>query len=74
MIAVGRDSVQLGSAAAWRARFEQMRPELEYRARHAFRGVAPPRLEQLVREVIEHAFEVFVNLAERGKADIVYVH
>ena len=52
--------------------FEQMRPEIEYRARHAFHNVAPGRLEALVAEVTEQAFHVYLSLAQRGKADIAY--
>jgi hypothetical protein len=49
-----------------------MLPEIEYRARHAFHGVTPGRLEELVGEVIGCAFHVYVFLAQRGKADIAY--
>jgi hypothetical protein len=49
-----------------------MLPEIEARARHAFRGVGPSRLEELVSEVTEHAFRVFACLAQRGNLDIVY--
>jgi hypothetical protein len=56
----------------WRARFEQMLPEIEQQARNAFEGVAKARLERLVAEVVEHAFHVFFHLAQRGKVEVVY--
>jgi hypothetical protein len=49
-----------------------MLPEIEDRARHAFRGVWPGELEELVAEVTDLAFQVFLYLAQRGKADIAY--
>jgi hypothetical protein len=58
--------------SAARAEFEQMRPEIELRARHAFRRAGPERIEELVAEVTAHAFEVFIYLAQHGKANLAY--
>jgi hypothetical protein len=49
-----------------------MLPEIERRARQAFHGVGPDRLEKLVSEVTERAFRVFSYLAQHGKADLAY--
>ena len=49
-----------------------MLPEIEDRARHAFCGVGPRRLEELVAEATAYAFKIFVLLAQRGRADIAY--
>jgi hypothetical protein len=49
-----------------------MLPEIQYRARHAFREARPGQLEELVAEVSDLALQVFMYLAQRGKADIAY--
>ena len=72
MVAFGGNSKRRGWLASSRARFEQMLPEIELRARYAFRGVGPERVEELVAAVTNHAFEVFLFLAQRGKADLAY--
>lgn len=72
MVKLADDSAKLGSMSDWRAEFERMLPEIEYRALRAFRGVGRERSDRLVAQVTEHAFEVFVYLAHRGKADLVY--
>lgn len=72
MVEFGKDPIRCGSPASWREVFERMLPEIQYRARRAFRGAGARQLEQLVAEVTEHAFNVFVYLAQRGKADIAY--
>ena len=72
MVAFGRNSARWVWPAGWRTEFEQMLPEIESRARHAFQGIGPERLEELVAEVTELAFEVFLYLARRGKAEIAY--
>jgi hypothetical protein len=63
--------MQWGLMPAWQVGFEQMLPEIEDQARHAFSGVGPKRLERLVAEVIARAFAVYISLAQRGKAEIV---
>ena len=72
MVAFGKNVTPLDSSTVWKTRFRRMLPEIQYRARHAFQGVNTERLEELVNEVIERAFCVFVHLAQRGKGDIVY--
>jgi hypothetical protein len=72
MVALGKNWARWGPLAGVRAKFEQMRPEIEVQARHAFQNVSPGLLDALVDEVTEHAFHVYVSLAQRGKADIAY--
>ena len=72
MVSFGRDSARWRLPVAWYARFEKMRPEIEYRARRAFRDCGPARLEECVADVIDHALQVFLYLAERGMADVAH--
>jgi len=72
MVAFSRDSVRWHLRAACDARFQRMLPEIEGRARNAFRTFRPKRREELVAEVTDLAFHVFRYLAQRGKADIAY--
>jgi len=72
MVAFAQDLARWDSLAGWRLRFETMLPEIERRAKRAFRGVGPERLDEIVTAVAERAFHVFVTLAQRGKADLAY--
>ena len=72
MVAFSRDSARWHLRAARGAGFERILPEIQDRARRAFCGVRPGELEELVSEVTDLAFQVFLYLAQRGKADIAY--
>ena len=72
MVAFGGNSRRWRRVAAARAKFEQMRPEIELQARHAFRRAGPERIEELVAEVTAYALEVFLCLAQHGKANLAY--
>lgn len=72
MVAFGKNAARWGSLSGWRLKFEEMRPEIEYRAKRAFLHVGPRWAEALVNEVSEHAFRTFTCLALRGKVDIVH--
>ena len=72
MVAFGKGIAGRDSLAGWRLRFETMLPEIERWAKPAFRGAAPDRMDELLTAVAERAFDVFVMLAERGKADLAY--
>lgn len=72
MIAFSTESGRWGVRDASWARFEGIRPEIEWQARQAFPGVKSSELEELVAEVTERAFHVYMHLSERGRADIAY--
>lgn len=72
MIAFPTNSGRWGVYDASWSRFEQILPEIESHARHAFTGVEPSQLEELVAEVTQRAFHVFLHLSERGRSDIAY--
>ena len=72
MVAFGTNSAQWGPLAAFQTRFEQMLPEVEHRAKQAFRGVGRGLLDELVAEVTEHALRIFLHLVRRGLAHIAY--
>ncbi|MFO7901247.1 MAG: hypothetical protein ACQESR_13195 [Planctomycetota bacterium] len=72
MIAFSTNSGRWEVRDAYWARFEQILPEIESQARHAFPGLETHQLEKLVAEVTERAFHVFLQLSERGRGDIAY--
>jgi hypothetical protein len=72
MVAFNRDSAGWHLRAPPDAGFQRILPEIQDRARREFRGVRPGELEELVSEVTDLAFQVFLYLAQRGKADIAY--
>jgi hypothetical protein len=72
MVAFARHSPRHGLPFSWWAQFEFMVPEIEERAENAFRSLTLKRREELVAEVTDYAFHLFVYLSVRGKAE--YVH
>jgi len=72
VVAFGRDATRWASQPSGRVRFEQMRPEVERHARCAFRDVDEGHFEEIVGRVVNLAFRVYLRLARRGMADIVY--
>lgn len=72
MIAFPTKSGRWGVRDGYWARFEQLLPAIESQARHAFPGLETSQLEELVAEVTERAFHVFLHLSERGRGDMAY--
>ncbi len=60
------------SAVSPQGRFLELLPQIERRARSAFRDRQPAEREELVQEVIADAFVAFRRLTELGKQELAY--
>jgi hypothetical protein len=58
--------------SAVRDRFTAIAPQIRHSARRAFAGLAPKKQNELVMRTICRAQDVYLRLALRGFADLVY--
>ena len=73
MVAFSKNTAEQAMLRFWRARFEQMLPQIRQQAAVALRAFEPKRREKLVAEIVELAFAAFLQLVERGYGAVAYV-
>ena len=72
MVAFPKDLDRKAWLELCRAQFVQMVPQIRREAHAALRAVDPHRRKELVSEVINCAFGMFMHLAELGKTPLAY--